>query len=149
MVATEMVVRLQTFIAAAPERVWHFLGTEEGLKAWLGPKEYEPRLNGRVLFVVPEGEDTYHMTGEVKRFDPPRELAFTWREQKVGGEPWPVPTLVSIRLLPADGGTVVQLTHSGFERLPEAIAAREYAGYVRGWERRPAMTRLQELVAQS
>lgn len=143
---TEMAVRLQTFIGAPPERVWHFLGTVEGLQAWLGPKTYEPRLHGKILFVVSEGEHTYRMTGEVTRFDPPRELAFTWREQKVGEEPWPVPTLVSIRLLPADGGTVVQLTHSGFEALPEAIAAREYAGYVRGWERRPAMARLKELV---
>lgn len=145
----EMAVRLQTFIAVPPDRVWHFLGTVEGFQAWLGPKEYEPRLHGKILFVVSEGEDMYRMTGEVTRFDPPRELAFTWREQKEGGAPWPVPTLVTIRLVPADEGTVVQLTHSGFERLPEAIAAREYAGYVRGWERRPAMARLQELVADT
>lgn len=129
----KMQVKLQRVIKAPPEKVWQFVGTEQGLKEWLGPKEYKPKVGARVFFDV-QHEGHYHMDGEVVIYDPPRELAFTWRETEVGGESWPAYTTVRITLEPISEGTLVTLLHEGFENLPAAIAQAQYEGYQRGWE---------------
>lgn len=45
---------------------------------------------------------------------------------------WPAPTLVSIDLAADGDGTLVALTHSGFDQLPDA--EEQYKGYKQGWE---------------
>ena len=67
--------------------------------------------------------------GPVTFCDPALEIVFTWRDPDWAGE-----TEVDVTFTAATGGTVVSLTHRGFERLgPDgtAIAAR-WAG---GWPR--------------
>lgn len=128
----KMQVRLERVIKAPPEKVWQYVGTEEGLKEWLGPKEYKPEVGARVFFDV-QHDGHYHMDGEVVTYDPPRELAFTWRETEVGGDSWPAYTTVRITLEAVDEGTLVTLLHEGFEVLPAAIAQEQYEGYQRGW----------------
>jgi len=140
-----MQVRLQRVIKAPPEKVWQFVGTEQGLKEWLGPKEYEPRVGAQIFFDV-QHDGHFHMDGEVVIYDPPRELAFTWRETEVGGEPWPAYTTVRVTLEPVAEGTLVTLFHEGFEKLPEAIAHKEYEGYQRGWEMLNDLDQLAERV---
>jgi uncharacterized protein YndB with AHSA1/START domain len=135
------------FIEASPETVWEFVATEEGIKQWLGPRTYTAREGAPIDFHVktPDGGE-FVMFGEVVTFDPPRELAFTWTQQTVGGDTWPEPTMVTITLEPKDGGTYVKLVHSGFENLPESIAREEYDGYVTGWEIRPVLQQLKAVV---
>jgi uncharacterized protein YndB with AHSA1/START domain len=141
-----MKVEQEEFIQAAPEKVWSVLAETEGIRQWLGPNQYEPHQGAKITFDVAHGGKQFLMFGEVVTFDPPRELAFTWTEQEIGHDPWPVPTLVTLTLTPEGGGTRVRLVHSGFEHLPAAMAQPQYDSYVAGWAMRPVLRGLKELV---
>jgi uncharacterized protein YndB with AHSA1/START domain len=141
---TAMQVEQDEYIEAVPERVWQVMASEDGIKQWLGPSVYEAREGAAVRFDVNHEGRQYVMSGEVTRCDPPRELAFTWREQEVGQTGWPVPTLVTLTLTPEGSGTRVRLVHSGFEALPNAKV--EHESYVQGWAVRPALQGLKKLI---
>ena len=73
--------------------------------------------------------------------DPARELTF---EQDWVGHGWKAPPLITIRLTPLDGGTLVELFHHGFEALgPDA--AENHRGFEGGWTMRQ-LEALRELV---
>ena len=146
--AQKMAVHQETHIQASPSVVWEKMTSVDGMKNWLGPSEYQPQQGAKIDFHVNHDGGKYYMFGEVVTFNPPKELAFTWTEQPVGGEAWPVPTLVTLTLTPEDGGTRVRLVHSGFENLPGAIAETEFKGYTAGWEMRHTLDGLKEFVEQ-
>ncbi len=147
MTAAAMIVTHDIFIAAVPEKVWQTITSQDGMKAWLGPQTYEPRLGGKIDFRTTYGGDLY-IFGEIKTFDPPNTLAFTWTEQEVGGEPWPVPTLVTIKLTAEQHGTRVSLQHSGFEDLPTSIARQQFEGYKKGWAQLHDLDKLKAMIEE-
>jgi uncharacterized protein YndB with AHSA1/START domain len=61
-------------------------------------------------------------------YDPPHRLAFSWVVELAAGQE----QLVEICFLSEDGGTRVELTHSGWEKLGNA-AASQRERYDRGW----------------
>lgn len=140
----KLAIEMSVEINAPQEKVWAFLASEEGMKAWLGPEVFSPELGSEVLILVDYGETKYEMSGEVVTLDPPHTLAFTWRQHEIGQEPWPEPTTVTISLEPTPNGTQVSLVHSGFEKLPESYREPEYQSYVEGWKVRNVMARLKE-----
>jgi uncharacterized protein YndB with AHSA1/START domain len=88
----------------------------------------EPRVGGRIFERAADGRET--PWGTVLVYDPPHRLAFSWivalsaeQEQRV-----------EIRFMAEDGGTRVELTHSGWEKLGEAATDRRER-YDRGWGR--------------
>ncbi|MCH8080656.1 MAG: SRPBCC domain-containing protein [Proteobacteria bacterium] len=88
------------------------------LEGGVGGRFYETSATG----------DEYEW-GVVQSWNPPSGLSFTWYP---GREP-DTAQLVEIAFAPADGGTQVTLTHSGWESLgADALETRE--GYVSGWE---------------
>ncbi len=139
-------IALEIDIAAPPEKVWAILGTTAGMQRWLGAKEFVPEVGGafRLEAKTPEGEFTF--LGQVQVCEPRRELAFTWTQHEKGKDPWPVSTLVTIRLAETENGTRVILLHSSFEKLPQAIARAEYEGHITRWERSRALIELKQLV---
>jgi uncharacterized protein YndB with AHSA1/START domain len=127
-------------IAAPPARVFQALTSSDLLMRWWNAEdgpcrvklwEIEPRLGGRLRHEVedpsrtmlPSGEGV--ITGEIVEFDPPRTLAYTWLSD-FHSKPEHV-TLVRWELVPAQGGTLVKMTHSGLKPLPEG------ASYAQGW----------------
>lgn len=71
-------VTRQVRIDAAPEAVWDALIDPSELAAWFGAEgAIDPRLGGAVRFRWPDGTER---RGLVIDFDPPRRLAFRWRE---------------------------------------------------------------------
>jgi uncharacterized protein YndB with AHSA1/START domain len=142
-------IQFETEIEAPPDRVWSVLASPEGMHEWFSKHlVFEPRLGGRFQMEVSEpGGGQFTFTGEVKRFDPGRELAFTWIEHEHGKDPWPVATLVTFRLTPtARGTTLVTLIHTGFEALQGDLARREYDGHILGWERSETLKDLKAAV---
>jgi len=129
-----MAVRLERVIKAPIDKVWAYVGSERGIKEWIGPKEFRAELGGEVFIDTVHEGGHYHIRGKVVTYDPPNELAFTWNEQEVGKDPWPVDTTLRIVLTAVAGGTRVSLIHEGFEKLPAALAREQYEGYQRGWE---------------
>jgi hypothetical protein len=65
--------------------------------------------------------------GHVLAEDPPRSFRMTWHP---GSNPADA-TEVGVEFLPDGDGTIVRLTHSGWERLAEGAARRER--YDSGW----------------
>jgi uncharacterized protein YndB with AHSA1/START domain len=86
----------------------------------------EPRVGGRVYERAANGRET--PWGTVLAYDPPHRLAFLWIVQLSAEQA----QLVDIRFKPEAGGTRVELTHSGWEKLGEAATSRR-EGYDRGW----------------
>jgi len=144
----KLAVELEIEIHVPVEKAWAFLASEEGMKSWLGPKTYQPELGGEVLFDVSYETTKYHMIGEIVAFNPPHRLAFTWLQDEVGGERWPVATTVTLTLEPTQNGTLVKLVHSGFEKLPERYRESEFQSYVEGWAVRNVMTALKETLEE-
>lgn len=86
----------------------------------------EPRVGGRVFERAADGRET--LWGTVLAYEPPYRLAFSWIVQLSAEQA----QLVDIRFTPEAGGTRVELTHSGWEKLGKAAASRR-EGYDRGW----------------
>jgi uncharacterized protein YndB with AHSA1/START domain len=102
-------------IATPAERVFPLLVEPESLQRWWPDvAELEPRVGGSVRMEFRGGESV--VTGEVKRFEPPRGLAFTW----VRGERPDVSTLVELTVTELGAERCrVDVVHSGWEQVPE------------------------------
>ena len=139
-----LTIELEIEIGAPPEKVWKVFSCAEGMKYWLGMDGYHPNIGAEYIMHVSAPDGKFDFFGEVIIYDPPRELAFSWIQQKEGKQPWPTSTLVTLRLEKISGGTLVKLVHSGFEKLP--TPREEYDGHVDGWERSQALAGLKEML---
>ena len=82
----------------------------------------EPEVGGR-LFESIDGEDGPHIfkVGRVRVWDPPRLLAFSWRNANFASHEC---TEVEVEFAPAAAGTLVTVTHRGWSALPAEHPAR-------------------------
>lgn len=87
---------------------------------------FEPRVGGRIYEVMRDGRTA--VWGTVLEFEPPRRVAFSWHP---GREPDTAQT-VEVTFAAAGDGTLVELVHTGWEKLgEEALEMRER--YDGGW----------------
>lgn len=145
-----LAIDLEERIRAPIERVWRFVGTEAGMKTWQSAHAFEPVVGGKALFYLddharkaPPESARYEMVGEVLEIDPPRRLVYTWLQRDLKeGTAWPAATTIAITLEATDdGGTLVRVHHSGFEKLGE-IGERFRDGYERGWKSHDTLAEL-------
>jgi uncharacterized protein YndB with AHSA1/START domain len=82
----------------------------------------EPKVGGR-LFESFETDGTQHIVevGRVRVWEPPRQLAFTWRNANFAPHEH---TEVEIQFEPTASGTLVTVTHSGLAALRADHPAR-------------------------
>jgi len=121
-------------IAAAPERVFRALSSEEIVRWWGSPETYrtthwigDVRVGGawRSEGTGANGEP-FRVEGMYLEVDPPRRLVQTWRYSWGGGGE----TTLSYELEPIAGGTRLRVRHGGFAPHSEACS-----GHATGWER--------------
>lgn len=110
-------------IAAAPETVFDYLTTEDGMTAWMGQHaELDPRPTG--LFAVDIAG--FPIRGQYLYVERPTRVVVSWGV--AGSEELPPGvSTVDFRLTATENGTRVDLVHSG---LPET----ELPGHADGWE---------------
>lgn len=129
---TELVVRRSVLVDAPPERAFEVFTS--GIATWWpvashsvddGTPVFEPYVGGRLYERVGEAE---HFWGRVTAWEPPSRLVLEWKVNPEAA----AATDVEVTFTPEDGGTRVDLVHSGFERLGEQ-AERGLAGYSEGW----------------
>lgn len=138
-------VRRSTLIAASPAQVWTAFTSQPRMHLWWGKKiaapiagqpngqtliAYEPRRGGKIEMEVLAGGAPLRYGGTIVVFDPERELSF--ENDWIPNQGWTRPTIITLRLSPALGGTLVELFHHGFEHVGGKVAA-EFEGYESGW----------------
>jgi uncharacterized protein YndB with AHSA1/START domain len=148
-----LVVRRSIHIMAPPERVWQQFASFDRLNRWWGiiigePEAgrangqrllaYEPKKGGRIEMEVTFKGAGLRYGGVIVVFDPGRELTF--ESDWIPNQGWLRPTLITLSLVPALGGTLVELTHHNFEATG-VRASDDHAAYEAGW----GMTQLNAL----
>lgn len=113
----QKVVRRTFTVPTDLEQTWSALATIEEMKEWfarwMSVDQYAP--GGTITFSWREDNDNFI---ELTEYSAPSVLAFEWGV--LGGRPADGNrTLVTFTLAAVDGGTEVQLVHSGFENLDE------------------------------
>ena len=104
-------LKLDVFYPYSPERVWQAIANRRALAAWLMENDFEPRVGHKFRFQAqPQQGVEGTIYCEVIELDEPRSLSYTWR-----GSFTCKPTIVTWRLLPVEGGTQLQVEHTGFE----------------------------------
>ena len=113
-------VRFERLLPAPIDRVWDYLTDPELRRTWLAGGESDPKPGGRMTLLfrnseLASGEETpeeyrkyegMEMEGRIIRFDPPRLLVHSWREED-GSD-----SEVSFELSEEGDGTRLVLTHS-------------------------------------
>ena len=125
-------------LRAPRSRVWRAITTAEQFGAWFGVKLEGPIAEGATV----RGKITYpgyeHLTMEmlVERMEPERYFAYRWHPYAIdaavdySSEPT---TLDEFRLDEADGGTLLTIVESGFDRIPLARRAEAFRMNDGGW----------------
>lgn len=127
-------IREQIEIAAPLERVFQALTDPAQLLGWWGDRrsfrsthwEIDPRVGGKWLsrWEGPDGA-RFALGGEVLEIEPPRVLAYTWWDERYPGLPQ---TTVRYELTPTPMGTLVTMTHEGFDDV-----RADFNDYNGGW----------------
>ena len=127
-------------VTASPEDAFAVFTDEIGLwwrrdtPYWNDPERavsvrLEPWVGGRFVEVhdVETGEG--FEVGRVTTWEPGRRVAFTWTQV---GWPADVTTQVEVVFSPTPDGTLIELTHGGFDSVPDAHLYAD--GYDAGWK---------------
>ena len=129
-----LAVRRSILIKAPPERVWEEFETFERMKAWFGTGHrlltYEPKVGGEVLLEVDIEGEARQFGGPIIVFEPNREVTF--EDDWIPNEGADAPSLITLRLTPALGGTLVELFDHILEREGKDNAER-LQGLENGW----------------
>ena len=103
-------------------RSTHSIGLDESERVTM-----EGRVGGRIYETIRGGGEC--VWGTILAWDPPSRVTFSWHP----GQKPEIAQTVEVRFAPADGGTVVELTHSGWERVGKKAASIRRA-YGLGWK---------------
>ncbi len=127
---TNLTIEKTLFLKAPPEHVWKFLTESDKLALWFHKAKDDFVANSPYTLVTnsfgKEGEPL--CWGDVIEFDPPRKLVHTFTHEYLDGKV----TRCEWTLSEARGGTVLRLSHSGFEVAKEPF--NEAADHDVGWD---------------
>ena len=132
-------IEKQILLRAPIARVWRALADTKEFGTWFGadlpPGAFaaDERVHGPITY---EGYE--HLTFDVlvERVEPPHLLSMRWHPSAIdpsvdyASEPT---TLVTFRLREVEGGTLLTVTESGFDAIPEWRRKDAYRGNDEGW----------------
>lgn len=131
-------IEKEVLLRAPRSRVWRALTNAREFGEWFGVKlegEFAAAATIRGNITYPGYE---HLTMEmlVERIEPEQSFAYRWHpyavDPAVDYSPEPM-TLVEFRLTDADGGTLLTIVESGFDRIPLARCAEAFRRNDAGW----------------
>lgn len=142
-------IEKRVFLRATVEKAWQAISEARAFGAWFGvdfdgPFVAGQRITGRMRPTqvdrdIAEKQAPYAgMPFEfwVERVEPPRLIAFRWHpyaidpEADYSAEPT---TLIVFRLEPAEGGTQLVVTESGFDQIPLERRLQAFTSNDEGW----------------
>ena len=133
-------IERKILLKAPRSTVWRVVANAEAFGQWFGVALEGKRF---VAGARTQGQITYpgyeHMVWdvEVMRVEPERVFAFRWHPYAVdpgvdySGEPT---TLVQFELEDMDGGTLLHVVESGFDRIPAERRLKAFRMNSRGWD---------------
>jgi uncharacterized protein YndB with AHSA1/START domain len=132
-------VERSTLVRAPRSRVWQALTNIQEFSKWFGVEaEGEFTLGAHVRMVTThESYKGMEFFVDVVKMDAPETFSWRWHPgskrpgEDTSGEPT---TLVEFRLTEVDGGTLVTVVESGFDRLSLARRTRVFEENTKGWE---------------
>lgn len=138
-------------LRAPRSRVWRAITNAEEFGAWFRVKLEGPFAEGATVRgrITHPGYEHVTMEVRVERIEPERYFAYRWHpfaiDPRVDYSPEPT-TLVEFRLDEADGGTVLTIVESGFDRIPPGRRAEAFRMNEGGWAQQ--LTNIARHVAQ-
>jgi uncharacterized protein YndB with AHSA1/START domain len=128
----------KVLLRASRSRVWRALTTPEEFNAWFGVKLEGAFAKGATVrgHITHPGYEHVTMEILVERIEPEEHFAFRWHPAAIdaGADYSHEPTtLVEFRLDETDGGTVLTLVESGFDRIPLSRRAEAFRMNDGGW----------------
>lgn len=130
------------YLKAPRAHVWKFLVEADRLALWFHRGERDVTAGAEWALVTnsPGKEGQRICSGNVRVFEPPVRLVHTFTHAALGG----VETTCTWELEEADGGTILTLTHDGFEKAG-TTAFNITADHDKGWDEH--FVRLRRVVA--
>lgn len=111
-------VVIERLLPAPVEKVWDYLTKPARLRTWLAGGKVDPRKGGIIhldfdLIDCPGREEMHGtMLGTITEYDPPRLLAYAWRENRARLHGIP-DSMVTFELQPVSNGqTLLKVTHT-------------------------------------
>jgi len=130
-------IERELFIEASPEVVFDVVSSAEHIKEWWPDDasfDTAPGASGEIVFGEPGGDRTVE-SFTVVEVQPPELFSFRWTHPR--GEPAREGNslLVTFRLTPTRGGTLLRMTESGFREMGwnAALLEQHYSEHVTGW----------------
>jgi uncharacterized protein YndB with AHSA1/START domain len=120
------------------EKIWRALTEAHLIEQWLMKNDFEPRPGAQFTFrASPMGDWNGIVRCEVRAFDPPRRLVYSWKGGSLSNPNYgsALDSVVEWSLEPAPGGTRVRMEHSGFGPRNEMAFDAMSSGWPRGLER--------------
>jgi uncharacterized protein YndB with AHSA1/START domain len=106
---------VRRFLRHPPNVVWRAITDPDEVRKWfLTELDLEARPGGRIETTT--GNFRVHSTGRVLAWDPPRVYEYEWNVTPSPSLPEGEITVVRWELSPADGGTLLTVTHRGLTR---------------------------------
>jgi uncharacterized protein YndB with AHSA1/START domain len=131
-------IEKKILLRAPRSRVWRALTDTAEFNAWFRVTLTSPFVPGRETSgkVTYPGYEHLTMTVQVEKLEPERLFSFRWHpyaiEQGMDYSKEPT-TLVEFRLEEGPEGTLVTVTESGFDQVPQARRAKAFESNDQGW----------------
>jgi uncharacterized protein YndB with AHSA1/START domain len=142
-------IEKQIVLRAPIARVWRALSDAREFGTWFGAEFDGPfvagqRLSGKIrptkvdpeVAKLQEAHDGTDLWIVVERMEPERLFSFRWQpvEEPIEVDGKELTTLVAFELSEVEGGTLLRITESGFDRIPLAQRAKAFTQNEGGWE---------------
>jgi uncharacterized protein YndB with AHSA1/START domain len=131
-------IEKQVVLRAGRARVWRALTDTREFNAWFGVRLAGTFARGERLSGPVTHPGYEHLTMEItiEEMQPERRLAWRWHPGADEGSERKTPdetTLVVFELDDVDGGTLLKVTETGFDRVPLSRRDRAYRENTDGW----------------
>jgi uncharacterized protein YndB with AHSA1/START domain len=131
-------IEKQVTLRAPRSRVWRAIANAEEFGAWFAVKLDGTFVEGATISgkITHPGYEHLTMEMQVERIEAEKYFAYRWHPYAVdptvdySTEPT---TLVEFRLEDADGGTLLTIVESGFDRIPIERRAKAFRMNDQGW----------------
>ena len=135
---TKNLIENQIELSTPLSRVWQALSDSREFGTWFGVKLEKPFEIGKSAkgFITHPGYEHIQWKAVIQKMDPEKLFSFTWNPYAIDPQKdysKENPTLVEFKLEKTKNGSLLTLTESGFDKIPEERHEEAFRMHVQGW----------------